>query len=50
MRQAFGPADILLPKENVKMETWSVIACDQYTSEPNYWRNVEKLGGRRPSA
>lgn len=50
MRQAFGPADILLPKENVKMETWSVIACDQYTSEPNYWRNVEKLVGRRPSA
>ena len=31
---------ILLPAKDVKLETWSVIACDQYTSEPEYWDRV----------
>ena len=42
------PADILLPKNN--FENWSVIACDQYTSEPEYWKEVEKAAGDNPSA
>lgn len=44
----FFPADILLPKEN--LEKWSVIACDQYTSNPEYWYETEKKTGDSPSA
>ena len=44
----FLPANILLPKEN--FEKWSVIACDQYTSEPDYWENVKEYVGDTPSA
>ena len=33
----FYPADILLPKEQ-DMTKWAVVACDQFTSEPEYWR------------
>ncbi len=39
----FQRADILLPKfskDNEKMKKWSVVACDQYTSEPEYWDAV----------
>lgn len=36
----FIPTDILLPK-NTDMTKWSCVACDQYTSEPEYWREVE---------
>ena len=39
---AFKPADILLPK-NTDMSKWAVVACDQYTSEPDYWADVEKI-------
>lgn len=44
----FTPADILLPKKD--FETWSVVACDQYTSEPDYWNDVEEIVGDKPSA
>lgn len=47
-KQLFYPADILLPKEN--FEKWSVIACDQYTSEPEYWKETAKAVGDSPSA
>lgn len=40
--------DILLPKEN--FEKWSVIACDQYTSEPEYWDGVKNFVGGDVSA
>ncbi len=42
------PADILLPKNN--FGNWSVIACDQYTSEPAYWDGVRQAAGDKPSA
>lgn len=42
------PADILLPKND--LEKWAVIACDQFTSEPEYWKNVEKEIGDFPSS
>ena len=42
MSTAFKCADILLPKD-VSMEGWAVVACDQYTSEPEYWAGVEKI-------
>ena len=44
----FTPADILLPKKDY--EKWSVVACDQYTSEPDYWHDVESIVGDAPSA
>lgn len=45
---SFSPADILLPKSN--FENWAVIACDQYTSEPEYWEKVKTAAGDKPSA
>lgn len=45
---SFSTADILLPKEN--FENWAVIACDQYTSEPEYWDEVKAAAGDKPSA
>ena len=44
----FYPSDILLPK-NVDMSKWAVVACDQFTSEPEYWERVEKTVGDAPS-
>ena len=45
----FYPADILLPNKDVDMEKWAVVACDQFTSEPEYWQAVEKKVGDAPS-
>ena len=45
----FYPADILLPNKDVDMEKWAVVACDQFTSEPEYWERVEKTVGDAPS-
>lgn len=39
---AFTSADILLPRD-AEYEKWAVIACDQFTSEPEYWQETEKL-------
>lgn len=44
----FKKANILLPK-SCDMTKWSVVACDQYTSEPAYWKDVEKIVGTAPS-
>ncbi|AEV69391.1 DUF1015 domain-containing protein [Acetivibrio clariflavus] len=41
---------VLLPKKDIDMTKWSVIACDQYTSEPEYWAKVESIVGDSPSA
>jgi len=47
----FSAADILLPNfEHTKGETWAVVACDQFTSEPEYWQKAEALVGDAPSA
>ncbi len=40
---------ILLPRPGVDLHKWAVIACDQFTSEPEYWREVEALVGDAPS-
>lgn len=42
MSTAFKSADILL-SHDIKMDKWAVVACDQYTSEPEYWSDVEKI-------
>ncbi|MEG0258049.1 MAG: DUF1015 domain-containing protein [Christensenella sp.] len=41
---------VLLPAENVNLEKWACVACDQFSSQPNYWKNVEKFVGNAPSA
>ncbi len=46
---AFQPADILIPGNETNMEKWAVVACDQYTSEPEYWDNVYSTVGDDPS-
>ena len=46
----FYPADILLPKKGTDMTKWAVVACDQFTSQPEYWQAVEKTVGDAPSA
>jgi len=45
----FYPADILLP-EGADMTKWAVVACDQFTSQPEYWQAVEDTVGDAPSA
>ncbi len=45
----FRPADILLPRD-CDLSLWSVVACDQYTSRPEYWQRVEERVGRAPSS
>jgi hypothetical protein len=42
-------ADILLPRPNTDMTKWAVIACDQFTSEPEYWNEVKQTVGSSPS-
>ncbi len=47
---AFKKADILLPKLDEKgMEKWAVVACDQYTGEPDYWTKTAETVGNAPS-
>jgi hypothetical protein len=41
--------DVLLPAHDIDMHKWSVVACDQYTSQPEYWDEVENIVGNDPS-
>ena len=40
---------MMLPKEGTDYSKWAVVACDQYTSEPEYWNDVESIVGDAPS-
>lgn len=42
-------ADILLPKTGIDPYKWATIACDQFTSEPEYWQKVAEIVGDAPS-
>ena len=41
--------EILLPKQGLSLQKWAVVACDQYTSQPEYWKEAEELVGGAPS-
>ncbi len=41
--------ELLLPVEEIDMEKWAVIACDQFSSEQGYWEKVKELVGESPS-
>lgn len=45
---AFSPANILLPQD-CGLTKWAVVACDQYTSQPEYWERVDQFVGDAPS-
>ncbi len=47
--QIFSRAEILLP-QGEDLSEWSVVACDQYTSEPDYWDRVEQHTQGIPSS
>ncbi|MEA3326735.1 MAG: DUF1015 domain-containing protein [Chloroflexota bacterium] len=40
---------ILLPRSDIDLKKWAVIACDQFTSQPEYWQQVEEIVGGSPS-
>ena len=44
----FYQGNILLPRKD--FSAWSVVACDQFTSQPEYWQEVERQVSGRPSA
>jgi hypothetical protein len=44
-----GIPQVYLPKEGIDLTKWAVVACDQYTSEPEYWEQVERIVGASPS-
>ncbi len=45
----FQIPQVLLPKAGTDLTRWAVIACDQFTSQPEYWNDVERLVGDAPS-
>ncbi len=40
---------VLIPKSGIDINKWAVVACDQYTSEPEYWQKVSSFVGNSPS-
>lgn len=40
IERPFKFGEILLPK-NINVYNWAVVACDQHTSNPAYWNNLE---------
>lgn len=47
--KGIGIPEVWLPAEHVDITKWACIACDQYTSQPEYWQNVERIVGENPS-
>ncbi len=43
------PADFLLPAAHVDASAWACVACDQYTSQPEYWQEAAGIVGEKPS-
>ena len=43
------PGTFLLPRPDANWTAWACVACDQYTSEPEYWQRVDTLVGHQPS-
>ena len=50
MKKCFFPANIMLPDfKKVDGTKWSVIACDQHTSEPEYWEAAKEISKDSPT-
>ena len=48
-KSCFAPAHILLPSEQIPLEKWGCIACDQFTSDRDYWQKAEGAAAGSPS-
>ncbi len=48
-KYALKMPDILLPDPSVDLTRWAVVACDQFTSQPEYWARVSEFVGKAPS-
>lgn len=49
VKTGFYPAEILIPAVN-DMKRWACIACDQFTSEEKYWKELAEFVGDAKSA
>lgn len=49
-KQTIGIPNLLLPKKTVDYSKWAVVACDQFTSQPHYWKELASYIGDAPSA
>lgn len=45
----FAPAHILLPAEQIPLEQWGCIACDQFTSDREYWQRAKEAADGSPA-
>ena len=43
------PTDILIPNVGIDQKKWAVVACDQFTSQKEYWKEVEEYCKGAPS-
>ena len=43
-------SELLIPNDSISREKWAVVACDQYTSQPEYWEKVSQITDGLPSA
>ncbi len=50
MKNLVSRPEIYLPAADADFTKWAVIACDQFTSEPEYWEKLEREIGDAPSA
>ena len=50
MGELFRRAEILLPEEDIDLTNWSVVACDQFSSQPAYWEARRQEIGDQPSS
>jgi len=48
-KKAIGVPHILLPRKSVDLTKWAIVACDQFTSQPTYWKELKKFIGEEPS-
>ena len=49
-RTSFRLPRICLPRQDLDLKKWAVVACDQYTSQPQYWADVEREVAAAPSS
>lgn len=42
-------SELMMPGKKVDLTKWACVACDQYTSQPDYWNSVEQIVGDAPS-
>ena len=49
IKEAYQKPVFFLPNKTIDLQKWAVIACDQFTSQPDYWQKVETLVGDSPS-